>query len=357
MRCFTDVELQALADGEMSAARAPHLAECDRCREGLESARRAISEVASAMDGAGDLSLRARTRVRQAIADGSPVRGSTRLRTDSASRSWKRPALVSALATAAVIVLMVFAVLPRFGVPTTLSASEVLGRSLKTLAATEGIEFLEYELVVDGVAHGSWRIQQVIDHAQPARFRLSVFAADGSLHSAFSQDPSLRRRSHLFRVDGRNYVVHADGVQTPVLSLPQMGQALVETAVGMMQASADQRLSVVDGADGRRYIVEIPPVQSTTTAATLDLYRARTVVRDGDFRIEEFEATGALLRQPFSVAFRLLRRTVAQKVTPQDFDIPAGPEDVVLNGEASEDVPGEFLTALVRGLAGNTGGR
>jgi hypothetical protein len=357
MRCFTDTELQALADGEMDAVDGHHVDDCVRCRERLESARRAITEVASVLNSEGDLSLHARTRVRRAIADSASTRGSTRLRPGRSPQSWKRRALVSALATAAVIMVMVFAVMPRFGAPTTLSASEVLGRSLKTLSATEGIEFLEYELVLEGVAQGSWRIEQVIDYAQPARFRLSVFSADGALHSAFSQDPSRRRRSHLFRVDGRNYIVHADGVRSPVLSLPQMGQALVETAVGLMQASADQRLSVVDGADGRRYIVEIPPVQSTKAAATLELFSARIAVRDGDFRIEQFEASGALLRQPFSVAFRLLRRTVAQNVSSGEFGIAAGPDDVVLNGEASEDVPGEFLTTLVRGLASNRGAR
>ncbi len=61
-------------------------------------------------------------------------------------------------------------------------------------------------------------------------------------------------------MDGTNYIVRVGAIHTPVLSIPQMAQALVETSIGIMQAKSDQQLTVEDGPNGQRYIVEIPPV-------------------------------------------------------------------------------------------------
>ena len=308
-----------------------------------------MAGLVSMMNDIGEVPSQVKTRVRQSIAAGGPARGATRLR-GGATAGWRRPALVTALGTAAVIALVVFWLLPRTGAPTTLSASEVLGRSLKTLSAGQGVEFLDYQLVVDGLAHGSWHIQHVIDHAEPTRYLVSTYTADGTLHSALSQDPQRQVRSQLLRVDNRNYIVDVEPMGRPVLSLPQVGQALIETAITMMQASADQHLTV----QGNRYVIEIPPVPPRDGAATLDLYRARAVVRsDEDFRIDEFEASGALLKQPFSVSFKLLRREVwgAEGVPASAFEIPRGPGDIVLQGVSSDEPVGELLTTLVRGLA------
>ena len=171
------------------------------------------------------------------------------------------------MAVAAIIALVVFGVLPRIGAPTTLSASEVLGRSLQTLSSTRGVEWVQYELVVEGIAQGAWRIEQLIDHDLPTRYRVAAFREDGVVHSALSQDPRRGQRSQLVRVDGRNYIVKVDALQSPMLSLPQMGQALVETVITMMQATSDQHLAVVGGAAGSQYVIEIPPVAPTDAAA------------------------------------------------------------------------------------------
>ena len=143
-------------------------------------------------------------RLRDAVAAGGPARGSTALR-PSAPRGWRHPIpWASALAAAAVVGLIVFAGLPRFGAPATLSASEILGRSLQTLTGVRGVEQLEYELVFTGYS-GPHRIEQLLDHEHPNRYRIADFGPDGVMQSAISEDsvagPALasraRRRAQL----------------------------------------------------------------------------------------------------------------------------------------------------------------
>jgi hypothetical protein len=349
MRCLSDSEVQALADGETLHPQLDHVSECASCSSRVGERRRDLAGVTMMMNALGEASPQLRARVRQSVAAGGVPRGATTLRAPVTAR-WRRPALVTALGTVAAVVVVVFWLLPRTGAPTTLSASEVLGRSLKTLSANQGVEFLDYELVADGLARGSWHIQHVIDYAQPTRYLVSAYTADGTLEFALSQDPRRQVRSQLVRVDNRNYIVDVEPMGQAVLSLPQVGQALIETAVTIMQASADQHLTV----EGDRYVIEMPPVPPRDGTATLDLHRARVVVKGNeDFRIDEFEASGALLKQPFSVSYRLIRREVwgAEGVPASAFEFPRGPDDVVLQGTASDEPARELLTTLVRGLA------
>lgn len=131
------------------------------------------------------------------------MRGATALR-GSPTASWHRAGWLSALATAAVVALVVFLILPSLGAPTKLSASEILGRSLQTLTNAHGIERLEYELAFSGMPDGPHRIEQVIDREHPSRYRFANYGPDGTLQSGISQDPLTRRRAQLIRVDGRN---------------------------------------------------------------------------------------------------------------------------------------------------------
>jgi hypothetical protein len=354
MRCLSDAELQAYADheaGEAGGELAAHVAGCQTCRQRVDEIRDRVATIAAVVDSAGDLPPRLEARVRDSIASHRPVRGSTRVRAPFASPVWSRPAFISGLAIVAAVTVVVFGILPRFGAPTTLSASQVLGRSLETLSSATGIEVLEYELVADGIARGSWRIHLVIDHERPTRYRATTLGPDGEILAAISQDPVRQRRAQLVRVDGRNYVVRVTPVPNPMLSLPQMAQALAETAITMMQATSDQKLTVVEGPEGRRYVIEIPPVTATNAAATLDLQRARTVVGGTDFRIHEFEAAGTLLKQPFSISFRLIQHMTLGGMTPDPFELQAGPEDVVLEGVATDHPFDELLTTIVRELA------
>jgi hypothetical protein len=295
-------------------------------------------------------------RLREAMHDAGAVRGATVLRAPQPS-SWRRVGVVSALATAAVIALVVYGVLPRLGAPTTLSASEVLNRSLQTITAGQGVERLEYEVNVDGMTGGPVVIRHVIDRDNPQRYRVASYRPDGTIATAVSQDPTTQQRTQLFHVDGTNYIVRVGAIHTPVLSIPQMAQALVETSIGIMQAKSDQRLTVDEDANGRRYIVEIPPVTATSASSTLDLFSARAVISGTDFRIQEFEATGTVLRQPFAVSVKLrTHEYVGGAATAESFAITPGPGDVVLEGEAAEDPITESMTTVLREL-GRTRGK
>jgi len=309
MNCLSDAEIQAVVDNEASEDARQHAAGCTRCLARTDARREQVAQIVALGDG--DLPSTLEARVRQAVASGRPARGSTALRS-SAATAWQRPApWVSALAAAAIVGLIVFAGLPRFGAPTTLSASEILGRSLQTLTSVRGVEQLEYELLFTGFS-GPHRIEQLLDHDHPNRFRVADFGPDGVLQSAFSEDSLARRRSHLVRVDGRNYIIELTSAQAPVVSLPQLAQAQVETVIGLMQATADQKLTTIDGPGGKLYVIQIPTMTPVTGGSVVDLYQARVVIDGGDFGIRELEASGTMLKQPYSVSFKLIRRTIRQ---------------------------------------------
>jgi hypothetical protein len=355
MSCLTTVELQMIADGESSrgptaeAART-HLAECDRCRTRLAQRRRHMDELVSLADDGGSVSSALEDRLHRALASGRTVRGATALRGPvQPSRLRLELGWVSALAVAAVVALVVFGVLPHLGAPTRLSASEILGRSLQNLVDAHGIELLEYELTVTGLVEGPHRIEQLVDHDHPSRYRFSNHGPDGTLESAISQDPFTGRRSQLIRIDGRNYVFRFTSAK-PLISLPQLEEAQIEAVIGMMQATSDPKLSVVDAPDGRQYVIQIPQLTPARGAGMFDVYRARTVIDARDFRIRQFDASGALLKQPYSISFNLIRQAFRQPgdVDPAEFEIPAGPGDVVLEGVATNDLLGDLLGTILR---------
>jgi hypothetical protein len=348
MRCLTDVEVQAVVDDEASEACLAHAAACDQCRARVDERRSQMETLASLMDADGMPSSMLEARLREAVSAGRDVRGSTVLRAKGPMR-W-RLGWVSALAVPAVVAIVVYGLLPRLGAPTTLSASEILSRSLQTISNGRGVEMLEYEVVMDGMT-APVVIRQVIDRDNPNRYKVASYNPDGTIATAISQDPITQRRSQLFHVDGTNYIVRIGAFHRPVLSLPQMAQALVETSIGIMQAKSDQQLTVEDGPGGRRYVVEIPPVTPANPTTTLDIFGARAVISGSDFRIQEFEATGTMLRQPFSVSVKLrTHQILGPAATNPSFDIEAGPADVVLEGEAADDPITELMTTVLREL-------
>ena len=357
MACLNDIEIQAVVDAEANEAGVAHAASCALCRGRVDARRRDMAAVAELMsDGSAEHALPAlAARVEQAITDGRSPHGATSLRASpprSLFASGIRSPWALGLATAAVVLLVVFVILPRFGAPTTLSASEVLGRSLKTLSGTTGVEMLEYELFVAGEMPGPHRIEQLIDHDRLGRYRFSNYGPDGVLESAIAQDPASQRRVQLIRVDGRNYIIDLNSAGGPKFSLPEMGQAMVETTIAMMQATSDQNLSIVDAPGGRQYVVEIPAVTPATGPAMLDLYHARAVINERDFRIQAFEASGSVFKQPYSISFRLIRQSVraSAEVTAGEFAIPTGPNDTVIVGASEHDPVTDAIKTVLREL-------
>ncbi|MET0164467.1 MAG: hypothetical protein ABW318_05615, partial [Vicinamibacterales bacterium] len=203
MRCLTDSEVQAVVDGEASDECRAHADGCEACRTRVDERRDQMETSASLIDADGMPSSALELRLRHAM---SNVRGATVLRARRPS-AWRNVGLVSALATAAAIALVVYGVLPRLGAPTTLSASEVLERSLQTISSGQGVERLEYEVAMDGITDGPGVIRQVIDREKPHLYKVASYRPDGTIATAISQDPVRQLRSQLFHVDGTNYIV------------------------------------------------------------------------------------------------------------------------------------------------------
>jgi hypothetical protein len=356
MTCLTDLEVHAIVDDEANGANREHVMTCARCQRRVDERRRHLRDIIAAVKAVGEAPAGLEDRLRTAIASGRVVRGSTVLRDTAVPALWRRAGWISAAATAAVVAIVVFVVLPRFGAPTRLSASQVLERSLQTLGTGTGVELLDYELTIDGVSGGPFRIKHLIDRSNPNHYRVASYGADGLLRTAISQDPAHQQRTQAIQVDGRSYFVKVAGIHEPVLSLPQMAQALVESIIRMMQATSDPTLTTQDTPSGREYIVETPTITPRDGAATtLDLHHARTVIGADDFRIHQFEGTGTLLRQPFSVSFKLLEQTVVA-AADANFSLEPGPDDVMIEGTPGDGPIEELLTAIVRD-GGRAGGR
>jgi len=357
MTCLNDVQIQAVVDEESTDEIRRHVAECERCRARVAERRRDMSRLTAL---SADLwtppALAA--RVQQAVAAAPPVRGATALR--SQLPSGRRFGWVSAVATAAGIGIVVLLVLPKFGAPTRLSAAQVIGRSLTQLTAGAGVERVEYDLVFASAPSrqlglrwpdGVHRIHQLFDRANPGRYRLEQYDPDGTLGAAVTQDPGTHSRSELVAVDGRRFILRVTALKDPLLSIPELLQAQIEAALTMMQATADQSLTVVDGPNGRQYVIDIAAGHPLGDKVMLDLTSARAVISDGDFTIHEFHAAGVLLKQPFDISFKLIRQEKGVTVAPGDFEIDARPGDIVIEGAASGDVFHDDIDIVLRELA------
>jgi hypothetical protein len=350
MECLTDAQVQAVADNEANDALRLHATACAGCGERVDARRREMADFVALTASDATVPSRLEADVRRTLAGGGHVRGATALREQAPS--WRRGAWASALASAAVGAVVVFVVLPRFGAPTTLSAAEVLGRSLQTLTAARGVEQLEYELSVNGILDGTHRVEQIIDHDRPNRFRLANYGPSGALESALSQDPLTGRRTQLIRVDGRNFVINVNGVQHPLPSVPEMVQAQLEALITMMQTTTNQNLTIADGPSGKQYVIQVPAT-AVRGGGFLDVDQARVVVNASDFVIQELEASGTALRQPFSGSFRLISRLTrpAREVRADTFAIKPGADDVVLEAVESSDPLSDVLITVLRELA------
>ena len=362
MACLTDGEVQAVIDAEAGPGERAHAAGCEACAARVREQQGRLDALLSRMDRSRGMPARLEARVRAALEGGAAVRGSTTLRGETNTAAWGRGGWRAALATAAALVLaMVLG--PRLNGPPTVSAAEVLNRSLRALspAATTGVEFLEYELTLEGIPRefmpdapsGTYRIQELIDHDHAGRYRISTFGPDGRLVSAVGEDSAAGRRVHAVRVDGRPFLFRFKTSSAPALSLPELERMHLEASVALMQASSDQKLSEVNDATGRSYLIQIPRVTASRSEAIWDLSDGRVLIDADDFRIKEFEARGTLLRQPYSVSYRLIRREAraAGEVGPAEFEVPSEPDAIVLEGEGTVNPARDVMVAALREVA------
>jgi hypothetical protein len=362
MKCLNDAQIQALVDDEAAEDIRRHAAACARCGERLRARESLTTALVDAMNVPAALPPRLRHRVDEAIAAGGSA-GATRLRSSAPPRRAWRPAIWSAGAVAAATVTAILVVAPMIKGPSMVSAAEVLARSAGQLAerVTTGFEYLEYELTLDGVPRemlpdhidGAYRVKQVIDHDTPGRYFLATYGPDGTVISALAQDPANHRRVMSVRVAGQPFRFEVIVPEHVVLSPPEMQRLHMEASVTMMQASGDQHLRVIETPDGPQYLIEVPSVSSQTPNAVWDLAEARVLVDASDYHIVEFFARGTFLKQPYSVSYRLINRSIGTEMTVQasEFELPEDATAIRIQGQGSAIPLRDLLVLALRELA------
>jgi hypothetical protein len=283
------------------------------------------------------------------------VQGATTLRERRAparARIWMSAAAVAAAA------ILVIVLLPTPDAPRELSAAEVLDRSVQVLSPTSGTELREFELDLQlpsflAAQGGKFRIEQLIDHETPGRYRVARFAESGALLDAVGEDPAAGQRVALLQVDGQPFAFRFavdPGRATPIRELERTH---VEAVLRLVQTMAGQSLREVTTPRGRSYIIEIPRVTDARAGGLWAIEHARIVIDANDFQILELNAAGTYMGERASVSFRLRRRQMRQSaaVPAAEFELPQVPGAVTIEGPGSADLAHDILTNAPRELA------
>jgi hypothetical protein len=360
MNCLTSDQIQTLADGEAGTDVRQHAASCARCAERAREREDATAAMLNSVKTDVAIPHHLASRVEAALGASPAAYGATRLRQGGVERPPRRRAFWSAaLAIAATLVAVLF-VAPLLKGPATVSAAEILAASANRLAESPaaGVEVLEYELVLDGVPRelmpdqtdGTYRVKQVFDHDTKGRYRCTIYGPGGELESSIAQDPVNGRRAMLLRIDDQLYRFDFTLPASAPLSLPEMERLHMQASVGMMQASGDQHLQIVEGVNGRAYRIDVPRVDSAATNAMWDLNEAHALIDASDYRILELSVKGAFLKQPYSISFRLIRRDVTSNadVAATEFEIPEAAGAIKFQGEGSAIPVRDAFFAAVR---------
>jgi hypothetical protein len=358
MTCLNDAQVQAVVDNEAAEDLRAHATSCARCARRLDERRRLNAAAVHMLDIPAPLPPGLERQIAQVLASSH---GATRLRESApAAGLWRRTAWSAVVVTVATLAVVLF-IVPMFKGPATVSAAAILAKSADRLAetASTGFELLEYELIVDGMpremmpdqTNGTYRISQVIDHNSPGHFRYTSFAPDGRMLSSIAEDPSAHRRVSLMRIDNQRYRFEFTMPDKGLPSLPEIERLHMQATVAMMQASGQQVLQTVDGPDGPLYRIEVPQVSADNISAVWDLNHAQVLIDAKDFRITEFSASGTLLKQPYSISYRLIAHTVVSAVQPEVFVVPSEPGEIVLAGDGTASPTSDVFFASLRELA------
>jgi hypothetical protein len=361
MRCLTDAEIQAVVDREAPEDVRTHAETCVRCRDRVRERETLANALAQIINMSASVPPAVRRRVQLALSNLSSA-GATRLRAGADPGGSRRRALWSMAAVAAATVIAVVFVAPMVKGPATVSAAEILARSANRLAerVTSGVELLEYELTLDGVTremmpdhqNGSYRVKQVIDHDTAGRYFVATYDPDGRILSSIAQDPAAGRRVVSARLEDVPYRFEFTLPKGVTLSPPEMERLHMQASVALMQASGNQQLQIVESPAGRRYRIEVPQVSGETSGAFWDLTEARVVIDASDYHIVEFAVSGTFLKQPYSVSYRLINRTVtAGAAEPGLFDAPEDPGAITITGKGTVLPARDVLVAALEELA------
>jgi hypothetical protein len=360
MTCLNPSQIQTVADGEAAADLRQHAASCPTCSARVRERHALTGAVVDVVQGDAKIPARLVHRMETMLA-AAETSGATRLRADPSRQGRRHRAFWSAAVAVAATVIGVLFIGPIIREPAAVSAAGILAASANRLAqpVTSGIETLEYELVVDGVpldlipdqTNGTYRVRQVIDHDNRGHFRYTSYTPDGQLLSSIGQDPALGRRVVAVRLKDQAYRFEFTlPAQTP-LSLPEMEKLHMQASISMMQASGAQQLQEIDTPDGKAYRIEVPRVAASATNAVWDMTEAQIVVDADDYRIIQLAVKGAFLRQPYSISFRLLTRSVTSAVPPEEFEVPVDAGAINFYGEGSAIPVRDALLAALEELA------
>jgi hypothetical protein len=357
MTCLTNPRIQAVADGESSSAEHEHVASCAGCTERVAMRRAQTASLAELSNGI-EMPAESALRIEHSLASN---RGATRLRVPDQRRRWHPPVWGTGGLVAATLaaVLFVAPMLKQDG--GTVSAAEVLAHSASRLSQTvaSGVEVLMYELVLDGVpkamavdhANGTYRVWQAIDHDHPGRFRFASTAVDGTPISSIAQDPASGRRTLFLNLEGQPFRFNVTIPAEQGISLPELERLHMEASIAMMQASGNQMLEVIDTPDGRKYRIAVPHVTAPVSSPVWDLTEARVLIYADDYRVSEFSVKGTFLKQQYSVSYRLLSRSIVDKMEEGVFDVPEVPGEIVISGEGSAVPARDAMVLALRELA------
>jgi hypothetical protein len=200
----------------------------------------------------------------------------------------------------------------------------------------------------------------VIDHSNPGRYRVVMLDANGAVLKAVAQDPARRMRTGRVRTDEGSFFFRLTASSDrpgPHVSPLRVQQAYLRAVVSVMQATADSKLTTREDENGTSYVVQVPPIAVANDEASdksiWELHEARAVIRGSDFLLTELTARGSVFGQPFGVAFTLVRRDVKtpDQVSGATFEVTPSPDDLVIEGESTDDPLGDILRAALKELA------
>jgi hypothetical protein len=359
MKCLSSAQIQAVVDGEAPQIEREHAQACEACATGVAARQADMALLRTAANGA-QMPPAVAQRIAASIS-GEGATGATRLREQTTTAGWRRPMWGTAALVAATLVAVVFVAPMLKQDRGAVSASEVLAASANRLAqpVTGGVEFLEYELVLEGMPrdampehqNGTYRVRQAIDHDTAGRFRFASFAPDGSPLSSIAQDPATHRRVMMVVHEGQPYRFEITVPDNVGPSIVEMERLHLQATIAMMQASGDQLLEVVETPEGKQYRINVPKVQTPIVNPVWDISEARVQIDATDYRVTEFAVKGTFLKQPYSIHYRLLSRHVGANVAPDTFEVPSVPGEIVMAGQGSVLPARDAMVLALRELA------
>ena len=134
------------------------------------------------------------------------------------------------------------------------------------------------------------------------------------------------------------------------MSLPELQRLHMEASIAMMQANGNQLLETIDGPSGKLYRVEVPHASAPGTNPVWDLSEARVLIDARDYRIIEFAVRGTMLKQSYSMSYKLLNHTIAASLKPDAFEVPSQAGEIVIKGDGSTVPTHDVVVLALREL-------